>query len=140
MTDFDKLKMKVEKSYGDFFTSYNKSGVARKYDTAGRKDMDFSYALLNFDFERIEESIQDEVEHSAIHLQEIFVQADLRGTGFAQKLMSDTIKKVSDMGKEVVYLSACESWCKTPFDKLKKFYESFGFVQIENTTVFKLAL
>lgn len=138
--DEAKLKLKVEKSYGDFFTSYNKSGVARKYDTAGRYEMAFSYCLLNFDFERIELAIRDEVEHSAISLQEIFVQKDLRGTGFAQKLMNDTIKKVSEMGKTVVYLDACESWCKTPFDKLKKFYESFGFTQVGETTVFKLAL
>lgn len=132
-------KIKMQNSYDGTFFSVERD-PSYLYDKAkSRKHMNFSYVMCNFDFEKVEDE-GIEVEELAINLQEIYVQEELRGTGYSKKLMSESIKKISDMGKKIVYLDACEAWCNTSFDKLKRFYESFGFVQMYDTTIFKLAL
>lgn len=135
-----KFKLKVEEidyidAVQDIFCSFNKSGVYKKYDKNSNEDIRFSYGLLTYDFSALKDKV--EVEDNSLYLQEFFVEDKKRGTGYSNELMNQMITFVKEKGVSSVYLTAEESWKGTSFEKLKSFYERFGFEQVSNK-IFKL--
>jgi len=128
-----KLKTEIS-SFGDIFCSFNKSGVMKKYVREDNK-LNYSYILLSFDQTEFKISLQKK----EIILFEIFIEEKRRGTGFAKELMKKTIDFIKSKGLKSIVLHACTDWKGTEFSKLKNFYESFGFVQLEeNKEYFRL--
>jgi len=115
------LKLKVEKEFDDnitdYFLSFNKSGILRKYSSS--EEMNYSYVLMSYDKTYMD---QDE-----IHLEEIFIQETKRGTGLGKIFMLRAIEYAKTLNKKTIRLRPYSKWCNTPIEKLNHFYESFGF-------------
>jgi GNAT superfamily N-acetyltransferase len=96
--------------------------------------MKFSYILFSFD----EEEFSGELLENEVILFEIFVEEKKRGSGFSKELMNQSLSYIKDRGFSSVVLHAHSEWCGTDFSKLKRFYQSFGFTQIEKSEYFRL--
>ena len=154
-----KWKFKVEKDflpdvegttesveYADIFVGVKSKAEKRSfgelYDSQFDEDnMTFSYGLLNYDFEHFDRA-GIEYSNNAIVLYEFFIEEKNRGKekGLTDSLMKEVIKHAfMDLNKDEIILEAYPGWKKIPFESLKRFYERFGFKQINNTQFFRLS-
>lgn len=123
------MKLKVESKYGEYFFSYNKSGVRERYLNQKEEELpNFSYLLVTED--KLSFVTKDK---SYFCLNEIFISLNKRGSGLAKKLITDMINFMSIKHKGYsIILEANDKWANSNIDGLRNLYSGLGFKDIGN--------
>ncbi len=140
----ENFKLKTEeKTYvdaaKDIFFSFDKKDIYDRYQKSG-DSFDKTYALVTYDMDLILENNINFIDNKSVLMVEFFIKETERGTGLSKYFMDKIIHKLKEKDIKEVFLYASEEWKGTPFNILKRFYESFGFKQTkENSKIFKIA-
>lgn len=138
-----KKKLKIEgcNSWNDLFFSFNKTGVMKRYLNQSENILpDFSYILISHD--KIKDIHNIKIDNEYMILNEIYVAPKNRNCGLGKELMIHVIEYLKNhkpSNNFSIILEADSKWANSDIKRLKNFYISFGFVEIDEN-LFELKL
>lgn len=142
--NLEKFKLRVEEKVyvdaeKDIFYSFDKNNIYDRY-TKSEDNFNKTYALVTYDLGLILENNIDFKDNKSVLMVEFYIKDSERGSGLSKYFMKKILDNLKEKDIKEVFLYASEEWKGTPFNILKRFYESFGFKQTkENSKIFKIA-